>query len=87
MRFELMTPEEQFTLINNTLKYAAELHAQHAEDIAKLKDRNEELQGLYKGVVVAIGKVAEYQRATEEKLNALIETVDRIIRDRGTPPS
>ena len=87
MRFELMTPEERFTLIENTLKYAAELHAQHAEDMLKLSQRNEELQELYKGVVVAIGKVAEYQRTTDEKLHALIETVDRIIRDRGTSPA
>ena len=80
MRFELMTPEERFTLIENTLKYAAELHAQHAEDMLKLQE-------VYKGVVVVIGKLAEGQRATDERLNALIETVDRIIRDRGTPPS
>jgi hypothetical protein len=78
MRLELMTPEERFTLIENTLKYAAELHAQHAEETMKLQE-------LYKGLVVAIGKLAEGQRATEEKLHALIETVDRIIRDRGTP--
>jgi hypothetical protein len=82
-----MTPEERFTLIENTLKYAAELHAQFSEDMMKMKDRNHELQELYKGVVVAVGKVAEYQRATDEKLNALIETVDRIIRDREAPPS
>jgi ribosomal protein S11 len=75
MRFELMTPEERFTLIENTLKYAAELHAQNAEDIQKLQELN-------KGVVVAIAKLAEGQRATEEKLHALIETVDRIIRER-----
>jgi len=87
MRFELMTPEERFTLIENTLKYAAELHAQHAEDMLKLSHRNEELQELHKGIVVAIGKLAEHQRATGEKLRALIETVDRIIRDRGTPHS
>jgi hypothetical protein len=75
-----MTPEERFTLIENTLKYAAELHAQHAEDIVKM-------EGLYKGLVVAIGKLAEGQRRTDEKLHALIETVDRIIRDRGTSSS
>jgi hypothetical protein len=87
MRFELMTPEERFTLIENTLKYAAELHAQHAEDMLKLSERNEELQDLCKGVVVAIGKLAEGERATDEKLHALIETVDRIIRERGRSSS
>ena len=34
----------------------------------KLSERNEELQELYKGVVLAIGKLAEGQRATDEKL-------------------
>jgi len=87
MRFELMTPEERFTLIENTLKYAAELHAQHAEDMQNLTERNEELQELHKGVVVAIGKLAEGQRTTDERFNALIETVDRIIRERGTSAS
>jgi len=87
MRYELMTPGERFTLIENTLKYAAELHAQHAEDMLKLSERNGELQELYKGIVVVIGKLAEGQRATDEKLHALIETVDRIIRERGTSPS
>ena len=44
MRFELMTPEERFTFIENTLKYAAGLHAQHAEDMLKLRHRIQELQ-------------------------------------------
>jgi hypothetical protein len=87
MRFELMTPEERFTLIENTLKYTAELHAQHAEDMLKLSERNQELQELCNGVVAAIGKLSEGQRATGEKLHALIETVDRIIRERGTASS
>ena len=87
MRFELMSPEERFTLIENTLKYAAELHAQHAEDMLKLSKRTADLHELHKGLVVAIGKLAEVQRATDEKLHALIETVDRVIRERETPPS
>ena len=87
MRFELMTPEERFTLIENTLKYAAELHAQHAEEMLKLSERSEQLQELYSGLVIAVGKLAEGQRASDERLNALIATVDRIIRDRGAPPS
>ena len=76
MSFESMTPEERFTKIENTLSTLAELHAQHVEDIHSLRE-------LQKGVVVAIGKLAEGQRATDEKLHTLIETVDRMIRDRG----
>jgi hypothetical protein len=87
MRFELMTPEERFTLIENTLKYASELHAQHAEEMLKLSERSEQLQELYRGLVIAVSKLAEGQRASDERLNALIETVDRIIRERGRSPS
>jgi len=82
MRFELKTPEERFRYIHNKLKYAAELRAQ-----LKSSERNEQLQELYKGVVVAIDKLAECQRATAEKLHALIETADRTIAERGTSPS
>jgi hypothetical protein len=74
--FDLMTPEERFVVIESNLKHASELHAQHVNDITELK-------GLYKGVVIAIGKLAERQRDTDEKLHALIETVDRLIRERG----
>jgi uncharacterized Zn finger protein (UPF0148 family) len=87
MRFELMTPEERFRVITNLLKYAAGLRTQHAEDMSKLRERNEELQELQRSVFVTIDKLAEAQRVTDEKLHALIETVDRIIRERGTPPS
>ncbi len=89
-----MTPEERFTRIENLLGTVAEHQAHHEEDIRELRD-------MHKGMTLAITKVAEAQRSTadahrlteeaqqvtEKKLNALIDTVDRIIgKPGGQPP-
>ena len=60
-----MSPEERFTKIENALGALAEHQVQHAEDIRELRQ-------LQKGLVVAVGKIAEGQRETDQKLNALI---------------
>lgn len=87
-----MTPEEQrWTKIENTLSALAEHVGRHDEEMAEIRSSQ-------KVMTLAIAKLAEEQRSssreireirelhrdTEEKLNALIATVDRIIRDRGS---
>ena len=71
-----MNAEERFTKIENYLSTVTEHQAHHAEEIR-------ELRKMQKGVFTAIGKVAQAQRITGEKLYALIETVDRIIRNQS----
>ena len=68
-----MTPEQRFTKIENSLSALAEHYAQHAKDVR-------ELRRMHKGLVIAVVKIADAQRTTEEKLHTLIDTVDRIIR-------
>jgi chromosome segregation ATPase len=87
-----MTPEEQrWTKIENALSSLAEHVGRHDEEMA-------EIRASQKVITLAVAKLAEEQRSghrelrelrelqrnTEEKLNALITTVDRIIRDRGS---
>jgi transcriptional regulatory protein LevR len=84
-----MTPEEQrWTKIENALNALAEHVGRHDEEMAEIRSSQ-------KVMTLAIAKLAEEQRSsyrelrelhrdTEEKLNALIATVDRIIRDRGS---
>ena len=69
-----------------------------AEIRAESRASQTELRAAQKVMTLAIAKLAEEQRSssreireirelhrdTEEKLNALIATVDRIIRDRGS---
>ena len=75
-----MTPEERFTKIENFLSTVAE-HPAHMADHQARHDKDiGELREIQKGVGLAILKVTEAHHATEEKLNALIDTVDRIIR-------
>lgn len=75
-----MTPEQRFTKIENFLGAVAEHQAKQVEEI-------QELRRMHRSLVVAVGKIAETlteaQRATDEKLNALIDTVDRIVRRNG----
>ena len=82
-----MTPEARFTKIENLLETMAEHQARSDQDIR-------ELRGLHRGMTLAVTKVAEgnielreAQKITEQKLNALIDTVDRIIGKQGSQPS
>jgi soluble cytochrome b562 len=47
-----------------------------------MKESREGMKELREG----IKELREAQRITEEKLHALIDTVDRIVRDRGSRP-
>ena len=92
-----MTPEERFTKIENFLSAVAEHQAHTAEHQARHDEQIQDLREMQKGMTLAITKVAEAQRRTadahrateeaqkitEQKLNALIDTVDRIIRRQG----
>ena len=93
-----MTPEERVTKIENFLSTIAENRADHDRDIREpreiQKQDGRELREIQKGMGLAIAKVAEaqirtseLQQNTEEKLNAMILTVDRLIGDRGAFPS
>ena len=92
-----MSSEERFVKIENALSTLAEHHVHHAEEIRELRAMQKDVVVSQrdvalsqKGMVLAITKVAEAQRGTDElqqvterKLQALIDTVDRIVRDRG----
>jgi predicted metal-binding protein len=85
-----MTPEERLDRIERLLQTTAEHIDKHDAAIRSLivvgrtcldsiKDMRESHEADYK-------KLLEAQTATEEKLNILIDTVDRIIRRENHPP-
>jgi hypothetical protein len=47
----------------------------------EIREEHKDLQHMHKSLVVAVSMIAETQKETAEKLHALIETVDRIIRE------
>ena len=61
-----MTPEERFTKIESALNHAAEIRAEHSEDIR-------ELRRMQKGVVIVIGKLAQSQKRSEENFEKRLE--------------
>ena len=82
-----MTPEERFIKIENSLNTVSEhlapialrhdlMKAQHDADVR-------EIHRIQKGMGLAIATVAKGQDRTDNALNALIETVDRFIRNSG----
>jgi hypothetical protein len=77
-----MTPEQRFTRIENFLATVAEYHAHMGEVHRRHDEEIQELRQLHKGLAVAVGKIAEAQRVVQERLTALIDTVDRIIQSK-----
>jgi hypothetical protein len=86
-----MTPEERFVRIENALNTLAENHVRHDAEIHQLRLQHEhaglrheedmrELRGMQKSMTMAVIKIADAQRQTDERLNALIDTVDKMIR-------
>jgi hypothetical protein len=85
-----MTPEERITKIENAIHSLVETQARNETQIEK---HNAGIRDLVvvsrsflesqKEVTVQIRELREAQRTTDEKLNSLIETVDRIIRSRN----
>ena len=85
-----MTPEQRFTKIENVLSSVAEHQAQTAEAHRRHDEEIHELRQMHKGLIVAVGKIAEAQnsltetqRLTAEKLNAFIEWVKKYLQGRG----
>lgn len=79
----------------------AEQQARHAEEISELRAtqkvmtlaiakvaemQQETTRNLDVGIKQLREEMRESQRITDEKLHVLIDTVDRIIRDRGSRP-
>ena len=92
---EPMTPEERFTQIENAIQALIEIQSQHEAQIEKqnagirdlvlvsrtLLDSQKEVTKQIQEFREAQRELTEKQKTTEEKLHALIETVDRIIRN------
>ena len=74
---EDMTPEERFTKIENGIHAMTELQARNESAVR-------DLIAVSRTVLNAIDDLREAQKSTDEKLQILIETVDRIIRNQKT---
>lgn len=74
-----MTPEERFTKIENFLSTVAEHQAEHAEQISELREVQKgmatAITGMQESMAIAFNTILEAQRATDQKLNTLAETV------------
>ncbi len=89
-----MTPEERFTRIENFLSTVIEHQAQMSGNQARHDKDIRDIRQLQKNMTIAITKVAdahrqteEAQRITERSLNALIGRVDRIVGRPGSESS
>ena len=75
-----MTPEERFTKIENALQTLTDVQVKHDEGIRQLITVSRTLVDAQLRTDAQIKELREVQKHTDEKLNALIDTVDRIIR-------
>ncbi len=82
-----MTPEERFTRIENFLNTVAEHQAQMSENLLRHDTDILELREIQKGMALAITKVADAQKITEQSLKALTKKMDRIIGKEDSTPS
>jgi len=78
-----MTPDERFSRIEKTIDELTEIQSQQATAIRDLTTLTGTILGSQKKFTTQLHKLKEAQKHTEEKLNALIDTVDRIIRRIG----
>ena len=72
-----MTPEETFLRIEDVLRHATEIPARRSEQLGDHDAQIREIFRLHNSLMMAADK-AEAQRI--EKLGALIDTMDRIVR-------
>jgi hypothetical protein len=77
-----MTTEERFIRIENTLQTVSENQARHESAIRDLIVVSRTLLESQKETTVQIKALAEKSAETDERLNALIDVVDRIIGKR-----
>ena len=94
-----MTPEERFTRMENLVSTLMEGHALHEADMREIRENQKKTDAVllklaehqlrfaesHRRLADKQTKLTEAQAGTEAKLNALIEIVDRLIRDRGGP--
>ena len=89
-----MTPEERFTKIENAIQSLIETQSEHAAQIEKQNAGIRDLIVVSRTVLTSIQQlqtvqdkmieeVREAQKHTDDKLNILIDTVDRIVRNRN----
>ena len=85
-----MTPEERFTKIENAIQALTETQARHDTQIEKQNAGIRDLiavSGAFldsqKEVTSQIQELRQAQMHTDETLNALMDTVDRMIRSRN----
>ena len=78
-----MTPDERLSRIEKTIDELTEIQSQQATAIRDLTTLSGTILGSQKKFIAQLQKLQEAQKQTEEKLNALIDTVDRIIRRIG----
>src|SRR5262245_36041480 len=71
----MMTPEEQFMRIENALRHAAEIQAQHAEAIARDEAAIRDLLVVSRSLVDTAKLHSEQIAASNESLNDLKETL------------
>jgi hypothetical protein len=86
----MMTPEERFTKIENSLETVTENQAKHdaaVQDLIRVSRALIESQVKTDVQIKELGEsikgLRKAQKETDEKLHALIETVDRIIRHQA----
>ncbi len=75
-----METEERFTRIEGAIKDLVVVSRTVLTSIQAMRDVH---QADHDRVTAEIHKLREAQAATEEKLNILVDTVDRIIRNRN----
>lgn len=87
---EFMTPEERFTKIENLMAAVIESQAKHEAGIRELIvvsrtliDSQLAATAQISALAAEIDKLKDRQQATDDRLHALIETVDRIIRGKN----
>ena len=95
-----MTPEERLTKVETLLYDVAQQQAHQMQEVEKqnegirglivvsrtLLDSMQEMRQDHDQFMTGMQQLREMQMATEEKLNILIDTVDRIIRRRNGNP-
>jgi hypothetical protein len=82
---DTMTPEERFSRIENALEALIGTQAEHAAQIDKHNAAIRDLILVGRTALSSI-ELQGAQKHTDEKLNILIDTVDRIIRGRNGNP-
>lgn len=78
-----MPREEPFTRIEYLLRHATAPEVRDAGALAERDRAIRELQHLHKSIMIEVEKVAEAQQPQGGELGAMLETVDRIVRNNA----